>query len=259
MIVLLISFVLSGLHYFHMWKRTTHYGHLRVEVDQLQKENETFRLTAKQLNEKVSLLEVTTKKLHIFSGLDQEGLGGVGGPMDWGNIGLGLNNRALYKHFLSLDRRTISLVSELRQLHEYYANRHRLLTATPSLMPVRGYPSANFGYRLDPFSGDREFHPGIDISAPRGKKVMASTDGLVVFAGRHRGYGKLVTLGHPFRISTRYGHLGRVAVKVGQKVKKGDILGYVGSTGRATGPHLHYEVRFNDRPLNPLRFFQKLD
>ncbi len=259
MIVLLISFVLSGLHYFHMWKRTTHYGHLRVEVDQLQKENETFRLTAKQLNEKVSLLEVTTKKLHIFSGLDQEGLGGVGGPTDWGNIGLGLNNRALYKHFLSLDRRTISLVSELRQLHEYYANRHRLLTATPSLMPVRGYPSANFGYRLDPFSGDREFHPGIDISAPRGKKVMASTDGLVVFAGRHRGYGKLVTLGHPFRISTRYGHLGRVAVKVGQKVKKGDILGYVGSTGRATGPHLHYEVRFNDRPLNPLRFFQKSD
>ena len=96
-----------------------------------------------------------------------------------------------------------------------------------------GCPSGGFGYRIDPFSGERDFHPGIDISAPRGNKVSATADGVVINAGQKFSYGNLVTLEHKFGISTRYGHLDRYSVEVGQKVKKGDIIGYVGSTGRA--------------------------
>ena len=254
MAVLFSSFTLSTLHYYHMWKGTSNYALVKGEVAQLRKENESFRLAARQLSEKVSSLEVSSKKLEITSGMDGEGLGGVGGPSPF--VPSELDSSSLKKHFKSLERRSISLTANLRQLQELYNTRTILLASTPAIMPVQGYPSGNFGYRKDPFSGERDFHPGIDISAPRGNKVTATADGLVSFAGRKVGYGKLVKIEHKFGISTRYGHLGSVSVKSGQQIRKGDIIGYVGSTGRATGPHLHYEVRLNRQPLNPLRFFR---
>ncbi|MCH8819132.1 MAG: M23 family metallopeptidase [Acidobacteria bacterium] len=254
--VMFASFLLSSLHYYYMWKQTA--DHLAVEARayQLDKENETFRLVARQLNEKISSLEVTSKKLQILSGLDQESLGGVGGPSTFDNYLLSLDSQDLLEHFTSLERKSISLESNLIQLQDLYNTRTILLAATPALIPVSGYPSGRFGYRIDPFNGEREFHPGIDISAPRGNKVIATADGVVTTAGRKYSYGKLVMIEHKFGLSTRYGHLDRYTVERGQKVKRGDIIGYVGSTGRATGPHLHYEVRLNDRPLNPLRFFR---
>ena len=257
--VLFSSFCLSTLHYYHMWKKTTDHDQLLTSSYELSKENDTFRLAARQLSEKLASLEVTSTKLQILSGLDQEGLGGVGGPSAYENPLLSLDTQGLFNHFRSLERKSISLETQLRQLQDVYNTRSILLAATPAIVPVRGYPSGRFGYRIDPFNGERDFHPGIDISAPRGNKVSAPADGVVVRAGLKFSYGKLVTLEHKFGISTRYGHLDRFTVQVGQKVKKGDIIGYVGSTGRATGPHLHYEVRLNGRPLNPLRFFRDSD
>ena len=254
--VVLASFLLSTLHYYYMWKQTADHMALEMKAYQLDKENETFRLAARQLNEKISSLEVTSKKLQILSGLDQESLGGVGGPSTFDSPLLSLDSENLFEHFTSMERKSISLEGNLIQLQDLYNTRSILLAATPAIMPVSGYPSGRFGYRIDPFNGKRDFHPGIDISAPRGNKVIAAADGVVTTAGRKYSYGKLVTLEHKFGISTRYGHLDRYTVERGQKVKRGDILGYVGSTGRATGPHLHYEVRLNGRPLNPLRFFR---
>lgn len=253
--VICATFLLSTLHYYYMWKQTA--GHLELEVraHELDKENETFRLAARQLNEKIASLEVTSKKLQILSGLDQEGLGGVGGPSTFNDPLLSLNSQDLLEHFASMERRSISLEGRFIQLKDLYTRRAILLATTPSIIPVRGYPSGRFGYRKDPFNGKRDFHPGIDLSAPRGNKVIAAADGVVTTAGRKYSYGKLVTLEHKFGISTRYGHLDRYTVERGQEVERGDIIGYVGSTGRATGPHLHYEVRLNDRPLNPLHFF----
>lgn len=256
LVVLLSSFTLSTLHYYNMWTKTDHYDHLKLEADKLREQNDTFRLSARQLNEKISTLEITSKKLQLLSGSDGEGLGGVGGPSGFDSSLLNLDSRGLIRHFRSLSRRSISLENNLRNLQELYNTRTILLAATPAVMPVRGYPSGNFGRRVDPFTRERDFHPGIDISAPRGSKVIATADGMVVFAGRKFGYGKLVKVEHKFGISTRYGHLYRVSVKRGQKVNRGDIIGYVGSTGRATGPHLHYEVRLSGKPLNPLRFFR---
>ena len=255
-VIVCASFLLSTLHYYYMWKQTADHVELKASAYQLGKENEAFRLAARQLNDKISSLEVTSKKLQVLSGLDQENLGCVGGPSSFDKPLLSLDSQNLFEHFSSLETKSISLEGTLIQLQDLYNTRSILLAATPAIMPVAGYPSGRFGYRIDPFNGKRDFHPGIDISAPRGNKVIAAADGIVTNAGRKFSYGKLVTLEHKFGISTRYGHLDRYSVEKGQKVKRGDIIGYVGSTGRSTGPHLHYEVRLNDRPLNPFRFFR---
>ncbi len=254
-LVLLASLLLSSLHYYYMWNQSRDYAGLKLEVDELRKQNESFRIAARQLGDRLSLIEVSAHKLRIVSGLEDEGLGGVGGPARADDAAFSLDESSLFQHFKTLDRKSFSLQNELRKLQEYYKNRSILLAATPSVMPVRGYPSDRYGMRNDPFTDQKDFHPGIDISAPRGNKVIATADGVVEFAGNQVGYGKLVTLSHRFGISTRYGHLARIAVNRGQKVRKGDVIGYVGATGRATGPHVHYEVRLNGKTLDPLRFF----
>lgn len=115
-----------------------------------------------------------------------------------------------------------------------------------------GTVSSGFGYRIHPLSGTRRFHAGIDLARPAGTAIIAGTDGTVVYAGWASGYGLLVTIDHGRGVQTRYGHLSSLAVRAGQRVHRGDILGSVGSTGRSTGPHLHYEVRLNGQPVSPL-------
>ncbi len=252
--VFISCFVLSSLHYYQMWKKTSEYDRLKLEVDQLRKENQTFRLAANNLADQLSALEVVSKKVTILSGLNREGMGGLGGPST--STLASLTTRGLTDQLRRLGVKSRTVESDLRQLQDFYTNRTILLAATPAIAPVHGYPSASYGYRLDPFTGIRDFHSGIDISAPRGNKVVATADGLAVFAQSQVGYGRLVVIQHKFGLSTRYGHLSQVAVKVGQRVRKGDIIGYVGSTGRATGPHLHYEVRLNGQPMNPLLFYR---
>ena len=254
--VLVTCFILSSLHYFHMDRRSAKFVELTSEADRLRRENEGFRLAANRLTERLSSLELTTTKLRILSGQQFRGEGGVGGPSDVGMAILRLNERELMRHFKSLDRKRINLEKELNRLKDYYTTRSILVAATPTIMPVRGYPSSGFGYRIDPFSGVRGFHPGIDLSAPSGNKVIAAADGIVIFAGHRAAYGKMVTIDHKFGIRTRYGHLGRMTVRVGRRVRRGDVIGYVGLTGRSTGPHLHYEVRLHKHALNPLRFFR---
>ena len=129
-----------------------------------------------------------------------------------------------------------------------------LLASTPSVWPVRGYLSAGFGNRLDPFTGLRDFHPGIDISTPIGTKVQAPADGVVVFCGLKGGYGNAIMIDHGYGVVTRYGHLDAFNVKPGQRVRRGDVIAFVGNTGRSTAPHLHYEVWVNDQTQNPIQY-----
>ena len=125
----------------------------------------------------------------------------------------------------------------------------------PSIWPVAGAIRGGFGMRRNPFGGySTEFHKGQDISAPYGSPVIATADGVVVIAGRLRGYGQVVYVDHGNGISTRYGHLSRIDVAPGQIIKRGDNLGLVGSTGRSTGPHLHYEVRLDGQATNPIPY-----
>ena len=128
--------------------------------------------------------------------------------------------------------------------------------SAPNLWPVEGQITGSFGERIDPFNGEGAFHSGVDISAGIGCPVIAPADGIVTFADFLGGYGRAINVDHGHGISTRYGHLSSFAVTAGQYIHRGDTIGYVGASGRATGPHLHYEVRINDVPVNPYKYLR---
>ena len=128
--------------------------------------------------------------------------------------------------------------------------------SAPNLWPVEGQVTGSFGERIDPFNGEGAFHSGVDIGTSYGQQVIAPADGVVTFADFMGGYGKAVMLDHGHGISTRYGHLSGYAVTPGQHLHRGDVIGYVGLSGRSTGPHLHYEVRINDTPVNPYKYLR---
>ena len=129
-------------------------------------------------------------------------------------------------------------------------------SSSPSLWPVEGQVTGSFGERIDPFNGEGAFHSGVDISSAYGHPVIAPADGVVTFADFFGGYGKAIMIDHGHGISTRYGHLSGFSVTSGQEVHRGDTIGYVGLSGRSTGPHLHYEVRINDTPVNPYKYLR---
>jgi murein DD-endopeptidase MepM/ murein hydrolase activator NlpD len=135
--------------------------------------------------------------------------------------------------------------------------RQALAAATPSIWPVTGWLSSGYGSRQDPFNGGSDFHPGLDISANHGRAVMATADGTVLSAAYGGAYGNLIVIDHGFGITTRYGHLSRFAVTNGQSVRRGEVIGYVGSTGRSTSPHLHYEILVNGKLTNPLNLLAR--
>ena len=145
----------------------------------------------------------------------------------------------------------------IERLDEKIKERELLLASTPSIWPTEGYISCGFRWRKDPFTGKRMFHQGVDISAGRGTPVVAPGDGKVVFVGWSAGYGKLVEIDHGYGILTRFGHLHNYNVKEGQLIRRGERLGKVGSTGRSTGPHLHYEIRYKGKPINPIPYLKE--
>ena len=128
--------------------------------------------------------------------------------------------------------------------------------SAPSLWPVEGPVTGSFGERIDPFNGEGAFHSGVDIGAMIGQPIVAPAEGVVEFADFMGGYGRAIVLDHGHGITTRYGHLKSFAVFPGQHVHRGDTIGYVGDSGRSTGPHLHYEVRINDTPVNPHKYLR---
>jgi murein DD-endopeptidase MepM/ murein hydrolase activator NlpD len=129
-------------------------------------------------------------------------------------------------------------------------------TTAPTLWPVQGPITGPFGSRMDPFNGEGAFHAGVDISCHYGQAIMAPADGVVTYAGFYNGYGRMIVVDHGNGISTRYGHLSGFAVTDGQTLRKGQVIGYVGMSGRSTGAHLHYEVRIHDTPVNPHKYLR---
>jgi murein DD-endopeptidase MepM/ murein hydrolase activator NlpD len=140
------------------------------------------------------------------------------------------------------------------ELWESLSERQSLLSATPSIKPVKGWFTSKFGYRISPFTNRPLMHQGLDIAASPGSPIMAPADGVVSFAGYDPGYGKLVSIDHGYGVITRFGHTSQIYVEVGQRVHRRDIIAAVGSTGRSTGPHLHYEVRVNNVPVDPQNY-----
>ena len=142
----------------------------------------------------------------------------------------------------------------LTEMDRAFRERMHRLTSTPNGMPVQGWFSHGFGWRKDPWTGEREFHRGIDIVADAGTEILAPADGVVSQTSRKPDYGKMLDVSHGYGFVTRYGHMSEVLVRPGQRVSRGDVLGRVGSTGRSTGPHVHYEVFRDGRRVNPWKY-----
>jgi murein DD-endopeptidase MepM/ murein hydrolase activator NlpD len=145
------------------------------------------------------------------------------------------------------------LESRLRYVRRDVERREALASSTPSIWPAHGWLTGTFGGRSDPFTGEPGYHQGIDISTEKGQPVFATADGVVDSASYTGDYGNLIVVKHGFGLTTRYGHLSGFAVRAGQQVRRGDVIGYVGSTGRSTGSHLHYEILANGGLINPLQ------
>jgi len=147
-------------------------------------------------------------------------------------------------------------ISGLQQTEEKLK---KYIITIPTLWPASGRVSSSFGQREDPFNNSERFHSGIDIAADYGSAINAAAEGTVITSGTLPGYGKAVIVSHGNGLTTLYGHISSAVAKEGQKVKKGELIARVGSTGRSTGPHLHFEVRINDTPVDPLKYLDKKD
>jgi len=226
---------------------------LQEENQQLQVANEGFSRSVETLRSQLAQVEERTRKLAIVAGIspiDAANQGGVGG--------IRTEEPIVENPFRDeIDKMTFqsrNLDSKLSFLEDRISQRNNLLSSTPSISPVRGILTDGFGGRRDPFTGEPASHTGVDISSSHGHPVRAPADAIVVKSKWEGGYGNVIYLSHGFGYSSRFGHLSKFAVKPGQKVKRGEVIGYVGSTGRSTGPHLHYEVRVNGRSVNPLEY-----
>ena len=221
-------------------------AHLRIEREnqRLRAETDRQRQELNELSHRVEAVEDTSRKLAEKSGVvnnNAPNLHGVGGP------GVLLNAAGL----AALESKMNRIEQELRA-HEAVLRERAF---TPSIWPVDGKLESGFGGRYNPFGGRSfEFHEGQDIVVAWGTPVVAGAKGTVTFVGWQRGYGRMVAIDHGGGLTTRYGHLSESEVAVGQVVARGDFIARVGSTGRSTGPHLHYEVRINDNPVDPLPY-----
>jgi len=239
-----LLFFAVGLFY-GLYGLTQQAAHLRTEFEnqRLRAENERQRQELEKLNNRVEKVEDTSRKLAEKSGVVDAGanMPGSGGPA------LPLDEMGL----ATLTAKTNRLEEDLRSYEAILRERGY----TPSVWPVDGTLEGGFGGRRNPFGGPGwEFHSGQDIEAPWGAPVIAGASGKVSFVGWQNGYGQLVIVDHGGGLSTRYGHLSHIDVELNQTVSRAQLLGKVGSTGRSTGPHLHYEVRINDQPVNPLQY-----
>jgi murein DD-endopeptidase MepM/ murein hydrolase activator NlpD len=162
--------------------------------------------------------------------------------------------RSMHRALDNLDHEIAFGKEDKAGLFEFLENQKMLLASTPSIRPAKGWMSSGFGYRVSPFTGQKEFHKGIDLATRMGAPIVAPADGMVSSIAWDHGYGRVVTIKHGYGVSTKYAHLKKALVKKGQYVKRGETIALVGNTGRSTGPHLHYEVHLNKVNVNPLRY-----
>ncbi len=162
--------------------------------------------------------------------------------------------RLMHRSLESLDDEVSICTRDKKELFKYLKNQKAMLRCTPSIWPTKGWISSGFGTRVSPFTNQKEFHQGLDICTRRETPIVAPADGVVSEVGSNYGYGKILSVKHGYGLKTRYAHVHEILVKKGEYVKRGQTVALVGSTGRTTGPHLHYEVHLNDVPVNPLRY-----
>ena len=162
--------------------------------------------------------------------------------------------RLMHQSMDDLDREVSVATADKKELVEYFEQQKSLLSHTPSLWPTKGWISSRFGYRISPFTNEKEFHRGLDICNRMNAPIIAPSDGVVTSVGWDFGYGKSLVIKHGYGLKTKYAHLNKILVRKGEVVKRGQEIAKVGNSGRSTGPHLHYEVLLDGVPVNPLQY-----
>ena len=236
-----------------LWKAAS-YNALRRDQEQLKREFHDLQARVKDSDQKISSLQSLATDVAMSYGI----LGARRTPFFAAETASGGDasfDRSLEQfHFLMNNATAVALSSEGLTLAP--GRTWSDLQFTPSLWPVVGRLTGTFGERLDPFSGEGAFHSGLDISAPYGTEVRASADGVVTDVDTHTGLGRSIRVDHGFGVETVYGHLSAYATEPGRRVKRGEVIGYVGDSGRASGPHLHFEVHVYGAPVNPWKFLK---
>jgi murein DD-endopeptidase MepM/ murein hydrolase activator NlpD len=226
-------------------------------VQKLSSASDAFQRVAKMEEELRAMLKMKTKKALLE-------YTGEGGPTtaDQAALMQALSNRStltqgeIDESLGYLNKSAQIRLESYGELKKYVTNQRSLLASRPTTWPVRGWVTSRFGYRVSPFFEGTSFHQGLDIANEEGTSIKSPADGIVIFNGWQGSYGRLTVVDHGYGFSTRFGHLDRSLVNIGQRVKRGQVIGFMGNTGRSTAPHLHFEVRLNGVPVNPLKFLK---
>jgi murein DD-endopeptidase MepM/ murein hydrolase activator NlpD len=261
----LLSTTFFFCDYIQVKKKIFELNRLREETQTQRSQIHFFSARIEDLEKQLSKLKDFDKRIRIIANLERgqetTPFMGMGGPSP-SDIREKLRAEKDEKGLIQQMRSDIERIqSEAMTREESFSELEKLLltkkdvlTHTPSIWPVMGWVTSGFGFRTNPFTGLTQMHEGIDISNRIGTLVVAPADGIISDIGNDLVYGKIVVISHGFGLVTRYGHLNKVLVKVGQNVKRGDKIAEVGMSGKTTGPHLHYEVRLNGIPANPMRY-----
>ena len=269
--VLILAFLGSSVYFAKQYLKLQ--GN-EIELAKIRKESnirkiqvEKFSHQVKNFETELARLERFEKKLRVITALENSPKSvkknwGVGGPYGLAtssfNTAMGRGATSMIERLSNgldhLDKQAKIQSLSFQELDNFFKNQKSLLSSTPSIWPTRGWVTSGFGFRKSPFTGLREKHEGWDIAARSGSPVRATADGEVVVEGREYGYGNMVEINHGYGVVTRYGHNSKHFVKVGDHVKRGQVISLVGNTGRSTGPHLHYEVLLHGIPVSPKNY-----
>jgi murein DD-endopeptidase MepM/ murein hydrolase activator NlpD len=238
----LFGFVAS---YARMAWKVANYNALRKEADQLRTRYQNLQKVVSQTNEQLASLEIFANEVQVAYGIKQK----LEGPSDISSEAKlapsFAESIADYNYLRTANNLAVGARASRRIQSE---------NAQPSIWPVDGRLMGAFGERTDPFSGEGAFHKGVDITAPTGTPIRATADGIVIFAQMENGFGRLIKIDHGNGVETYYAHLSRFYVQAGQDIRRGELIGAVGTSGRVTAPHLHYEVRLGGVAVNPYRY-----
>jgi len=261
----LLSTIFFFCDYIQVRKKGFELSQLRQETEEQRSKIHFFSSKIEDLEKQLSRLKDFDKKIRIIANLEKgqetTSFVGMGGPSpsdvreklkaEKDETGLVQQMRTDVERLKS---EAVSREDSLAELEKLLENKKEMLVHTPSIWPVQGWVTSGFGFRTNPFTGLNQMHEGLDISNRLGTPVVATGDGIVSATGKDFSYGNVVVVSHGFGIITRYNHLSKILVNAGQKVRRGDKIAEVGTTGKSTGPHLHYEVKVNGIPVNPARY-----
>ena len=239
-------FGMAGSYVRMSWK-VANYNNLRQEMNILRARYQMLQREAKEKDSNLASLQILASETQVAVGVKRW----LEGPTD-----MAFEGRLMPSFKESIEQYNFLKAANFSRLHRGYVTQFQMNT-TPSLWPVNGRMSSPFGGRLNPFSREGQYHPGVDLQAAMGTPVRVTADGVVRQAEWNAGYGKLIVIDHGGSLQTYYAHLSRFSVVAGQEVRRGEVVGYSGATGFVTAPHLHYEVRIGGNPVNPYRYLAR--